>query len=511
MRSALILAAGLALLALTGCGSSRSGAVPAQSTIAQAGLQGVAAAQRGVPLPTFMNLGDAAVQTLEKQFYTGSGSWNLCINGGGCGATDQDWGADSLIYSLWLHWTTTHGGSVPPIMRAVTANATQYTSGTNSWSDVPMWDSIAGAREYQVTGDAQALTNAKNAFDYVDSDPHGNAFAAGFCPGIHYQLPHAGGGGLKTLETDSNYIKAAILLYQITGTASYLTKAENEYAAVRSQFLEPDSPLYTVYVWDNGSSCLRVRNQFFASVNGNMIWSGWELNKITGLASYKNDAVASEQYVISHLSDATGVFESLLQENDSSEEMVEAMWTLANDGDSAARNWILTNMSAAASSIAASGAYSRFFGSIAPQAKTSAWASAGGISLAFAASALNPSGTPATTTYWSTAQLVNGPFPAVTNTPWSLTFTGRAISIMGTLAQHAGHIEVSIDGTETVNDVGIDQGYGTAGKIPNTVLFAWRWPTSGQHTITFSPPEGNEQNIKQGNAWFQMSSYYFVP
>ncbi|HEV2618766.1 MAG TPA: hypothetical protein VGU23_02385, partial [Acidobacteriaceae bacterium] len=285
-------------------------------------------------LPTYQTLGNAAVDLLEDRngdgFWAGGG-WHLCVNradngGNGCGTTDQDWGADSLTYSLWLHWTTTKGGSVAPIMASITSNATNYANSANwgGWSDVPMWDSIAGVREYQVTGNSQALTNAENAFAFVDSDWGSNDFASGFCPQIHYQHPHAGGGGLKTLETDSNYIKAAILLYQTTGTQSYLTKAETEYAGVRSEFLEPDSPMYTVYVWDNGTSCLRVRNQFFSSVNGNMLWNAHELGIITGNASYNYsaDATASENYVVSKLSDGAGVFESLLQENDTAEEMV---------------------------------------------------------------------------------------------------------------------------------------------------------------------------------------------
>jgi hypothetical protein len=494
-------------------------------------VSAAAPASSAQSLPTYRTLGNAAVDFLENKnsdgFWAGNG-WHLCVNradngGNGCGTTDQDWGADSLTYSLWLHWTTTKGSSVAPIMASITSNATDYSNSSNwgGWSDVPMWDSIAGVREYQVTGNSQALTNAESAFTFVDSDLGKNDFASGYCPQIHYQLPHAGGGGLKTLETDSNYIKAAILLYQTTGIASYLTKAETEYAGVRSEYLEPDSPMYTVYVWDNGTSCLRVRNQFFSSVNGNMLWNAHELGIITGNASYNYsaDATASENYVISSLSDSAGVYESLIQENDAAEEMVEAMWTLANDGDAAAKNWILSNMSAAASALDAgpsgdpyAAAYGRFFGGRPPAVLTSTWASAGGISLAFAASALDPAGTPSTMSYWNNAVQVTGSFPLVTSGTYPITFTGKAISILGTLGQsNTGHAEVLVDGVETNNNIGIDQHYGTAGTIPGTVLFSWRWPTSGTHTITISPPVGNQANSKQGNYGFQMSSYYYVP
>jgi hypothetical protein len=465
------------------------------------------------PPPTYRQLGDAEVQTIERTWYAGDGAWHLCANDGACARSraDVDWGADSLTYALWLRWFTRHDTSAAPIMAALARHAVRYSSGSAFWSDVPLWDAIADAREHEVTGNQQALINAENAFAYVDQDVAGNAFAAGFCPSIHYQLPHAGGAGLKTLETDSNFIKAAILLYEDTGDRRYLSKAETMYRNVRKWFLEPGTALYTVYLWDDGSSCVRVRRQFFSSVNGNMIWNGHELGRLTAKAGYTNDTAAAERYVIAHLSDAAGVFESLQQENDTSEELVEAMWALAHDGDAPAKNWILTNMSAAASGETPNGVFGRFFGGMPPAGvKTSAWAGAGGISLAFAAAALEPRGTPAAPTYWAGKHYVADNV-TVMSTPGEFTFTGRAVAIVGTLARQPGHIAVFLDGVQTANEIGIDQGYPTAGTIPHTVLFAWRWPTTAKHTIAFRPPAGNQQNVKQGNAWFAMQGYYYVP
>jgi hypothetical protein len=480
--------------------------VPATSTVTNAN-------PLPAPPPTYRRLGDAEAQTLERIWYAGDGSWHLCANDGACARShaDVDWGADSLTYALWLHWFTTHDAHVVPIMAALLEHAMHYSSSAASWSDVPMWDAIADAREHEVTGSQQALTNAENAFAYVDQDVAGNAFAAGFCPNVHYQLPHAGGAGLKTLETDSNYIKAAILLYEDTGDRRYLSRAEAMYRNVRTWFLEPGTSLYTVYLWDDGSSCERVARQFFSSVNGNMIWNGHELGKLTATAAYSKDARAAEHDVIARLNDAAGVFESLQQENDTSEELVEAMWALAHDGDAAAKKWVLTNMSAAASGETSNGVFGRFFGGMPPTGvKTSAWAGAGGISLAFAAAALAPRGTAAVPTYWASKHYVPDNL-TVTTTPGQFTFTGRAVSIVGTLAQQPGHIAVFVDGAQTENELGIDQGYPTAGTIPHTVLFAWRWPAAGMHTLQFRPPAGNQQNVKQGAAWFHMQGYYYVP
>jgi len=465
-------------------------------------------------------MGDSEVATLETLWYTGKGSWNLCVYGG-CGITDQDWGADSMIEALYLHWLSTKAtaSSVPPIMNAVAANASKYPTG-NTFSDVPMWDSIADTHEFQVTGNADYLAAAEAAFDYVDRDPNRQGWAAGHCPGIHYRIASAGNAlesGLKTLETDSNYIKAAILLYQSTGAGSYLTKAETMYANVRATYLEHDSPLYTVYIFDDGSSCLRVRNQFFASVNGNMIWNGHELGLITGNATYNYsaDAAASARYLMARLDDPTGVFENERQENDTAEPLVFAMYQLAVDGDSAASNWIAANLAAAASAETSNGIFGRFWGGPPPifagaNVQTSTWSAAGGTALAFAVAKLNPGGTPSTSSYWNNATYVADPRTISGTGTYSIRFTGRAVAVIGNLTAQRGKEEVYIDGVETTNNIGVSA-YPAVQVAPNQVMFAWRWPTSGMHTIEFEPPVGNQQNVKQGNAWFSMVGYYWKP
>ena len=106
----------------------------------------------------------------------------------------------------------------------------------SSWSDVPEWDSIAASREYEVTRDPQALAKAKAAFRFVeDAKP----FARGACPQIRYQQAEGGANHLKTLETDGNAIKAALLLYRSTGSRAYLESAVRRYASVRALFRDP--------------------------------------------------------------------------------------------------------------------------------------------------------------------------------------------------------------------------------------------------------------------------------
>ena len=90
-----------------------------------------------------------------------------------------------------------------------------------------------------------------------------NAFGLGACPGIDYQLPSGDGNHLKTLETGANYVLAAMLLYRETGTAAYLKAAVAKYAAIRKAFLDRAVPLYSVYVFDDGTSCTQVPHRFF--------------------------------------------------------------------------------------------------------------------------------------------------------------------------------------------------------------------------------------------------------
>ncbi|HEY4411448.1 MAG TPA: hypothetical protein VGN06_00500, partial [Gaiellaceae bacterium] len=258
---------------------------------------------------TFAEARAAAVSTLLDVYYGGDGAWRLCDRVG-CPESRTDWGVDSLTYALYLDWSSTHDPRVPPVMSALVHSAPAYGApcrlpGCQSWSDVPEWDAIAALREYAVLHDPAALANAKAAYAFVQAS---DAFALGACPDVDYQQPSGGANELKTLETDANAIKAGLLLYDATHDVQYLDQAEAHYAAVRAHFLEPDVPLYSVYVFDDGKACRRLPRRFFASVNGDMTWSGVELWRITGRRAYLDDALATGRAVAARLTDPAGVF-----------------------------------------------------------------------------------------------------------------------------------------------------------------------------------------------------------
>jgi len=458
--------------------------------------------------PTYAALARRALVTLERGYYDGSGAWHMCVPVR-CYTTNQDWGADSLTYTLYLHWLLTGDRRVVPIMNALTA--TSPASHAGGWSDVPMWDSIAAAREYQVTGNKAALGKAILAFRYV-AGPTRRLFALGACRSIFYQQPNGGYNDLKTLETGSNFIKAALLLYGITKSPVYLAQAQAQYQAVRADFLSPSVPLYTVYVFDTGGVCRQVPARYFGSANGNMIWAGYYLAKATGRSAYLAEAVATAKAVAAHLSDATGVYADLQAENDVTEPLIEAMYDLATlDHQAFARRWLLAVASASAASVApATGAYARFFDGPAPRAPVTAWEANGGLALAQVAAALDPGGRPADPGFWAGARLVPDDL-SMGSRPVRVTFTGRAVAIMGTIGEQcceSGHARVFIDGRLTFDQTGIWQNKSGAGiPLPGAVLFAWRWPGPGRHTIEISP---GYPNGKEGTSYFHMTGYYVV-
>ncbi|HEX9064531.1 MAG TPA: hypothetical protein VF843_05450 [Streptosporangiaceae bacterium] len=429
-----------------------------------------------------------------------------------CSQRNLDWGSDSLTYALYLRWQFTGDRTVPPIMQALTSTARLYSAANGGWSDGPEWDAVADVREYQVTGDAVALQKAEAAFALVDSTDV-SRFALGACPGIDYQRAYGAGGGIKTLETDSNYIKAALLLYQVTRNPSYLAKAEVKYQAARRYFLSPGAPLYTAHVLDRGGQCDQVRGLFFASVNGNMIWAGATLASDTGTARYLMQAVATAKAVGRVLSDGTGVFTDLQTEADVVEPLVEGMYLLATaDREKFARNWLIAAASAAAAERAPDGAYGRFFNGPPQAGPITAWQANGGIAIMIAAAKLDPIGVPADPWFWRHAVFVPddrslppGPRGAV-----RLSLTGQAIAITGYLGEQGskpGHARILIDGRPMTNRVGIWQGkFSGPQALPDQVLFAWRWPADGTHRVTITADPGRPP----GSTYFHMTGYYIV-
>jgi hypothetical protein len=474
------------------------------------GAAGGRVATPSAQAPTFRELADAARATLVGDFYAGQGRWRTCL-APGCSAVTSDWGADSLTYALYMRWEATHDRGLMRIFREIAAHAPRYGAcrghTCRRWSDVPEWDAIAAVRDFQVTGDRAALVRAEAGFWSVERS---DAYALGACSDVNYQRPFGAGGGLKTLETDANAVKAALLLYGVTHDGRYLRVAERRYAAIRRHFLDGAVPLYTVYVLDDRARCTQIPHRFFASVNGTMAWSGVWLAALTGKARYRAQAVATAHAVSDRLADGRGIYANLQAENDVSEPLVEAMAALAplRDGSGAA-TWIVRNAEAMVGARGEDGAYARFFDGPAPQAAATAWQANGSLALAFVAGHLAPAHRAGYGGAWPRAQ--HAAFD-ISELPAQIRFHGSGIALMGSLGEaccERGHARVLVDGIETFDGTGIWQNKSSANRtFRNALLFAWRWPTSSDHTIDVLP---GEPNPKEGGAFAHITQELVVP
>lgn len=440
---------------------------------------------------TFAQAGNEATQTLLQEFYAGNGLWRDC-NAPSCQASNTDWGDDSATYTLYLRWKTDRDGTIPAVMQDLSKTAPLYpapctaTGDCSSWSDTPEWDAVAMMREYEVLGDRNALVRAEDAYRFVDQS---HAYALGACPIIPYQRPQQT-AQVKTLETLSNSIKAALLIYRATHDPDYLESARLQYDAARMYFLDAQIPLYSVHVTDDGTQCHQIAHRFFASVNGNMIWNGLALWQATGEHDYYDQALATAHAADATLADARGVFADVQGDNDVVEPLVEAMFDLATREHQAfARAWILRNAAAALASRAPDGTFSRFFDGP-PQTSSSIWESNGGLALEIAAGMLDPNQQVAIGTGWNAAEYFGAPSTAL---PTTISFDGSGVALLGTIgpAAQRSHIRVLVDGQQTFDRTGLWQNKRMPDGNANTVLFAWRWPTVGEHTITLEPGAAN--------------------
>jgi hypothetical protein len=457
---------------------------------------------------TFHALADDATTTLLTRFYAGDGRWRACLDPS-CGVGNVDWGSDSLTGVLYLRWLLTNDAALIPTFRDLEHTQPHYGEcrrpRCTAWSDVPMWDAVAALRISDVTHDEAALRNAEAAYQFIASS---DVFARGACPEIDYQRPHAENGGLKTLETDSNATLAAAMLAERTHGLRYLNDARRRYDAIRTWFLDPAVPLYTVYVFDDGRTCQALPHRFFASVNGTMIEAGLTIARASGDQRYARDARATAR-AIRRLDDDRGIFTDLQAENDVVQPLVLAMVMLARQGDAEAKDWIVRNAAAAAHARRDDGAYGRFFDGPPPRGDVTAWQVNGGLAVAIAAGALAPEVRVERDDRWRTATAGE---VALTSLPQTFRFTGSAVALIGTLGERCcelGRARVFIDGRETFDHTGIWQNKSSAGHpLPDSVLFAWRWRTGGAHELRF---EADAPNAKEGGPFLDVRGTVVAP
>ena len=83
--------------------------------------------------------------------------------------------------------------------------------------------------------------------------------------------------------------------------------------------------------------------------------------------------------------------------------------------------------------------------------------------------------------------------------------------MFGTLGEQdyqLGQASVFVDGVQTFDQTGIHQNESNAfGPVPDSILFAWRWPTSGPHTLSF---QAGPSDAKDGGPFLHVQAYSYV-
>ena len=365
----------------------------------------------------------------------------------------------------------------------------------------------------RVPGDrrpGRARARREAAFAFVEGS---DVYALGACPDIRYQQPFGQAepaedardrrerrqGGDPAAPGDRRRPVPA-------------ARRSRRYAAVRAHFLDPALPLYSVYVFDDGSTCTQLPHRFFASVNGDMIWSGLELVEAHRRQRLPRPGARDGEGGAPRTSrDPAGVFADLQAENDIVEPLVEAMYALATEaGAGFARAWILENAAAALSAetrrTAPSAASST---GPPPRATVTAWQTNGGLALEIAAAALDPGGAvPAGDRLGRRppGRHARSARPARSTSPAPASrSSGRSARPAASPATRACS---STGARRSTAPASGRTSRASAGGCPGTVLFAWRWPGAGRHTISFAP---GLPNGKEGPSFLHVRAYLVLP
>ena len=161
----------------------------------------------------------------------------------------------------------------------------------DSWNDDLQWGMIACIRGYQITGNTAFRDAAKNNFDYTYNRGWDNTYGGGIWEDQN-QVPNGGKCGLSNWPQ----IIAGTMIYQATNDVNYLNKCKAIYAWART------------HCWDTNTG--RMYEGWYPSGIGGdnnsyntglMVNSAASLYKLTGDATYLNDAVKAADHYINRI------------------------------------------------------------------------------------------------------------------------------------------------------------------------------------------------------------------
>jgi predicted alpha-1,6-mannanase (GH76 family) len=206
----------------------------------------------------------------------------------------------------------------------------------NQYNDDLAWAGLAFARGYQATGNTAFLNQAKNAFDLAYS----RGWDATLGGGIWWNVAKT---EKSALSNNPNAILACYI-YEFTGDASYLTKAQDIYAWVRSHLYNTT----TGAAYEN----LKADGTVIADANvynqGAFIGAANHLHRLTGQDLYYDDALRTVEYVRNNKTSG-GILTNGQRQGTWQSEFARGLGELVRDNNlwSTYYPWMLQNANAA--------------------------------------------------------------------------------------------------------------------------------------------------------------------
>ncbi len=164
----------------------------------------------------------------------------------------------------------------------VKVSGTLWTS--DIYNDDILWMTLACERAYLATGNSTFLNYAQTNFDAVYSRGYDSTLGGGIWETTLKKS--------KTSAANGPGIISACNLYQILGTSSYLTKAQNIYAWERATIYDATKGK----IYDNISASGTLNTVSLTYNQGTFLGAANALYNITGTASYLNDATLMASY-----------------------------------------------------------------------------------------------------------------------------------------------------------------------------------------------------------------------
>jgi hypothetical protein len=157
---------------------------------------------------------------------------------------------------------------------------------SDGWDDNLAWMAVAFMRGYKLTGQAMYLTQAEGGFN--------TAWTNGWTTNLGGGILEKQDGMVKCALSNNPFIIEGVDLYQATGDTTYLTKAEEIYAWVRSNLYIQSTGQENGC--ENGDGTLQVSDLVYNS--GTFVDAANALYRVTGTATYYNEAFNATNHVV---------------------------------------------------------------------------------------------------------------------------------------------------------------------------------------------------------------------